>query len=157
MPRKPKNVTVDVNKERAANYAEHFSYRQYAKAHPDYAALGYKTKVACDAIRGTLGLSIYGGPTINGLPDAGQPFEIRQEMFDLARLTSIPHWKLYWWYWSDEGWEQFQMLWQNLPEVVHMVVPNPLCTSGGVIHICTHKEYVYPTDRRKTAKLSTGC
>lgn len=148
MPRKIKKIVFDVNEERGCNYVEHFGYRAFAKAHPRYEELGYKTKAACLAIKGELGLNLFGAPAINGLVDAGQPFEVREELFVLARLTGIPHWQLYWWYWSDAGWAEFQRLWADLPEQVSIVVHTPsknLCTSGEVIHICTQVEYAYPT------------
>ena len=117
MPRKNENE-IDIHKSRLNWYQAHFSRRQFALAHP--AKERASVARACQHIRPVL--TIYGGEHL--------PKEQENEIIDLGISLKIESWFIGWWYWSDEGWREFEKLWADLPEVVHM----PLCTNRTLVH-----------------------
>lgn len=139
MPRKVKKEMIDVNKCRAEWYALHFETRQEALTHPKRIVIASSV-----ATLPKPELTIFGAAGFNG-KSMFHYFSNTVEMGGYYVLSrSLTPWVdvscLFWWYWSDAGWEAFEKLWQNLPEVVHMDV----CTNGKVIHIGTQVEYCNP-------------
>lgn len=60
-----------------------------------------------------------------------EAFQLAQSRSDLDYFLVCP------WYWSADGWAEFQRLWANLPEPVDFV-HSPLCTTKynmAVVHI----------------------
>jgi hypothetical protein len=134
MPRKQKPVIIDVNRRRADNYQWHFSCRQYAKNHP------YQTEIAaCLRSLPRPTLDIFGSECLDGRPVGSYPEQNLEGFFSLAARFGLESacWMMYW-YWSDQGWQEFEMQWQALPEVVHI----PMCTNGKVVLFCTQEEYL---------------
>lgn len=118
MPRKSDSTVIDIHVSRANWYQAHFSRRQFALAHP--ARERASVARACQHIRPTL--TIYGGEC---LPKCQE-----DEIIDIGIGLKIESWFVGWWYWSDEGWREFERLWAELPEPVH----TPLCTNRILVH-----------------------
>lgn len=132
MPRKPKQEIVDLNRIRADNYRSHLQKRRFVLAlEPGFFAQAVKS---IELLPRT-DLNIFG-------VDNYQPHEWTQ-IFKVSIALGLEPAYCNWWWWSDAGWQAFQKLWSELPEVVHI----PLCTTNGVVLLCTQDEYVYPSDR----------
>jgi hypothetical protein len=57
------------------------------------------------------------------------PKSQEDEIIDIAIRLRVESWYIGWWYWSDEGWREFEKLWADLPEVIN----NPLWISRQVV------------------------
>lgn len=134
MPRKQKEIVIDVNQVRADNYQSHFQKRRFVQALDE----GFRVQAwkSIEYLPRT-DLNIFG-------VDNYQPDDWDEILKVSVRLHLEPCYCIWWW-WSDTGWAAFQELWQNLPEVVHI----PLCTTDQVVLLCTQAEYGYPSSGRK--------
>lgn len=135
--RKKKEISIDLNSIRAKFYASHFEARQMARNHPERENIARLVASLPKAE-----LTVYGAPGFEGKIDAMWPIQSIYMLprYELAARIKVEPISLYTWYWSDEGWAEFEKLWRNLPENVHML----LCTNQRVIHISTQETYCDP-------------
>jgi hypothetical protein len=139
MPRKNKTRTmIEVNQIRADNYVYHFQRRQLARNHPEREHIAQLVAALPKPM-----LNIYGVAAFEGKASWPIQSHYMRPYFELwKRLGQNFELELEYWYWSDEGWADFEKLWQALPEFVNI----PLCTTGKNVHICTQEEYLNPAD-----------
>lgn len=137
MPRKRKELTLDINAIRAKFYVGHFECRQFARNHPDRENIARLINSLPKPE-----LTVYGAPGFEGKIDASwlESSKHQAGYYELSKKTGIDVFNLYSWYWSDAGWAEFERLWQALPEVVHI----DLCTESRVVHIRTQETYANP-------------
>lgn len=139
MPRKRETV-IDINAIRAKFYAENFSYRQFARNHPERENIARLVKSLPQPT-----LTVYGAPGFEDKIDVSWPSSSKYMLpyYELCKKTGVDVPNLYFWYWSDEGWKEFERLWQGLPDLVHI----DLCTNSRVVHICTQEVYANPAGK----------
>lgn len=136
MARKPAfDLTAEkINQRRGENWEEHYEFRRFALTHPRREEIG---RAVATLPRPSLGVT--GGAVVCGKAWAACSTHDAAQFLEIGKLYGVSYWMLLWWYWTTEGWQEFNDLWANLPEVVHI----PLCTTGEVVHICTQGEYVH--------------
>lgn len=128
MPRKQKEPTI--YRQRRDNYVSHFKFRQTFKALPVEMQLLYQ-KFSVLLPRPVLDVWGAGGYTMDEM----------NGLIKLANSKGLPNcWMLVPWYATDEGWNDFQKQWQELPDVVHMPPVDELGTyvyKQALVHIST--------------------
>lgn len=140
MPRNPRPEVIDVNQARAEAYQSHFEYRQFAR---NYARSADVLKMLQYLPRPTL--NVFGAAALSGKSFAAYPTTASEVggYYEVAAHCDLAADQLFWWYWVEDGWREFERLWDELPEVVHI----PLCTTSKVVHICTQGKHVYPSQK----------
>jgi hypothetical protein len=132
MPRKA--VVIDVTQHRAENYVHHFQRRQLARNHPDREGIALLVAALPKPM-----LNIYGVVAFEGKASWPTSSHYMRPYFELGKRLGFDL-DLEYWYWSDQGWDDFEKLWQALPDFVNI----PLCTTDKVVHIRTQDEFVNP-------------
>lgn len=118
MPRKVTSESVDIQASRARWYKAHMERKQFVSTF----ASSERKRIARLIAHIQPQMNVYGGDDFTR--------EQLHEIFAIAKGTGIDHWFLCWWFWSDEGLQEFERLWASLPEPVHI----PLCTNRTSVH-----------------------
>jgi len=107
MPRTPKKT--DVQRTRRDNYAAHFANRQYVKTLPPELQMCYLTAT-----------QVTKPPKLNPYGADSYSDEDWMLIINLAQQRGLQAFYINPWYTSEEGWQDFQNQWQNLPEEFEM-------------------------------------
>ena len=128
MPRKQKEPTI--YRQRRDNYVTHFELRQTFKILPLEMQLLYQ-KWSATLPKPALDVWGAGGYTMDEM----------NHLIMLANAKNLPDcWMLVPWYASDEGWNDFQNQWKDLPDLIHMPPVDKLGTyvyKQALVHIST--------------------
>jgi hypothetical protein len=127
MKRKRKVDTV--HSLRADNYVWHFGARHFARAFPDRVLVARLVERLPRPRLGLFGQEVFDDMELGEwLMPVGY--------YELSNRFDIHPGRLLHWYWSDDGWHDFELLWQELPEAVDL--STPLWISTDFIH--THPQ-----------------
>lgn len=101
---------------RAENYQEHFQFRQFASVHPHRDTVAKMVQALPAPSLNRYGAASF--PTSRGRSFAAHSTRELDAFYALGAQLGIDAWMLLSWYWSDDGWAEFQRCWQALPETV---------------------------------------